>query len=116
MSNAGLVSMSKRVYLSQNKVRITPEEDTPVRLRIPRRRATVQDLSSRLQHASQRDDVRVVRRLTVWIDLLGHQGPLAVWCERWGLSLSGLSDWQKAFLLHGLASVVDGHGGGRPPQ
>jgi transposase len=85
-------------------------------IRIQLSRATAKDLHRRLQHAYQRDDVRLVRRTTVFIDLLVHQGPVAVLCERWGLSPSCLYDWQKAFLLRGLDSVVDGHSGGRPPQ
>ena len=85
-------------------------------LRLQRSRATVKALHSRLQHASQRDDVRLVRRITVLIDLLVHQVPMAVLCERWGLSPSCLYDWQKAFLLHGLDSLRYQHGGGRPEK
>jgi transposase len=85
-------------------------------IRIQRSRVTVKDLHSRLQHAYQRDAVRLVRRITVLIALLGHQVPMAVLCERWGLSLSCLYDWQKAFLLRGMDSLVSGHGGGRRPK
>ena len=84
--------------------------------RIPLSRATVKDLHSRLPHASQRDDVRLVRRTTVFSDRLVHQGPVAVLCERWGLSPACLSHWQQAFLLHGIDSLIDGHSGGRRPQ
>jgi hypothetical protein len=55
-------------------------------IRIQLRRATVKDLLSRLQHAYRRDDVRVVRRPTVLIDLLVYHVPVAVLCERWGRS------------------------------
>ena len=85
-------------------------------IRIQLSRATVKDLHSRLQHAYQRDDVRLVRRITVLIDLLVHQVPMAVLCERWGLSPSGLYDWQRAFLLRGMESLVYRHGGGRRPK
>ena len=108
--------MSTRVYLSKNTSQTTQEEATPVRIRIQLSRATVNDLHSRLQHAYQRDDVRLVRRITVLIDLLVHQVPIAVLCERWGLSPSCLYDWQKAFLLRGMDSVVYRHSGGRPPK
>jgi transposase len=87
-----------------------------VRIRIQLSRATVKDLHSRLQHAYQRDDVRLVRRITVLLDLLVHQVPLVGLCERWGLSPSCLYDWQKAFLLRGMDSLVYGHSGGRPPK
>jgi transposase len=85
-------------------------------LRIQLRRATVKDLHSRLQHAYQRDDIRLVRRLTVLIDLLVHHVPVAVVGERWGLSPACLYAWQKAFLLHGMDSLVYHHGGGRRPK
>src|SRR2546423_3087108 len=101
--------MSKQVYLSKNKVRIMQEEDTPVCIRIQLSRTTVKDLHQRLQHAYQRDDVRLVRRITVLLDLLVHQVPMAVLCERWGLSLPCLYAWQQAFLLRGMDSLVYGH-------
>src|SRR5881628_214574 len=108
--------MSKQVYLSKNNVRIMQEEDTPVSIRIQLSRASVKDLHSRLQHAYRRDDVRLVRRTTVLIDLLVHHVPVAVLSERWGLSPACLYDWQKAFMLRGIHSLVYGHGGGRRPK
>jgi len=85
-------------------------------IRIQLNRTTVKALHSHLQYAYRKDDVRLVRRITVLIDLLVHQVPMAVLCERWGLSLSCLYDWQKAFLLRGMDSLVYGHGGGRRPK
>jgi transposase len=108
--------MSTRVYVSKHTYQTTHEEETPVCLRIQLGRATVKDLHSRLQHAYQRDDVRLVRRITVLLDLLVHHVPMAALCERWGLSLACLYDWQKAFLLRGMDSLVYGHGGGRRPK
>src|SRR6266566_8856143 len=105
--------MSKRVYLSID-ISVTPgQEDTPVSIRIQVSSATVKALHTRLQQAYLKDDVRLVRRTTVLLDLLVHHVPLAVLCERWGLSASGLYDWQKAFLLHGLESLCSRHSGGR---
>src|SRR5437879_11480179 len=98
--------MSTRVYLSKHACQTTHEEDTPVCLRIQLSRATVKDLHSRLQYAYQRNDVRLVRRTTVLIDLLVHHVPVAVLCERWDLSPACLYGWQQAFLLRGLDSVV----------
>jgi len=108
--------MSTRVYLSKRACQTTHEEDTPVCLRIQLSRATVKDLHSRLQYAYQRNDVRLVRRTTVLIDLLVHHVPVAVLCERWDLSPACLYGWQQAFLLRGLDSVVYSHGGGRRPK
>jgi transposase len=108
--------MSTRVYLSKHTDHSTHQEDTPVCIRIQLSRTIVKDLHSRLQHAYQLDDVRLVRRITVLIDLLVHQVPMAVLCERWGLSPSCLYDWQKAFLLRGMDSLRYRHSGGRPEK
>ena len=107
--------MSTRVYLSKHTCQTTPEEETPVCLRIQLRRATVKDLHSRLQHAYQRDDVRLVRRITVLLDLLGHHVPVEVRSAQWGLSISWLYHWRQAFLLRGMDSLGSHHGGGRRP-
>src|SRR5712692_2384249 len=108
--------MSTRVYLSKHTCQTTPEEDTPVCIRIQLSRATVKDLHSRLQHAYQRDDVRLVRRTTVLLDLLVHHVPVEVLSERWSLSPSCLYQWRQAFLLRGMDSLVYHHSGGRRPK
>jgi len=108
--------MSTRVYLSKHTCQPTPEEDTPVCIRIQLSRATVKELHCRLQHADQRDDVRLVRRTTVLLDLLVHHGPVEVLGERWGLSPSCLYPWRQAFLLRGMDSLVYHHSGGRRPK
>jgi hypothetical protein len=108
--------LSKRGYLSIDIAVLPEQEDTPVSIRIQASSATVKALHTRLHQASLKDDVRLVRRTTVLIDLLVHHVPMAVRCERWGRSASCLYDWQRAFLLHGLDSVVSRHGGGRPEK
>src|SRR3989440_1702030 len=108
--------MSTRVYLSKHTCQTTPEEETPVCLRIQLSRATVKELHSRLQHAYQRDAVRLVRRITVLLDLLAHQVPVDVLSERWGLSPSCLYHWRQAFLLRGMDSLAYHHSGGRRPK
>ena len=108
--------MNKWVYVSRDIAVTTAQEDTPVSLRIQVSAATVKALHAKLQQAYLKDDVRLVRRTTVLIDLLVHHVPMAVLCERWGLSLACLYAWQKAFLLRGMASLVYGHGGGRRPK
>jgi transposase len=85
-------------------------------MRIQLRRATVKDLHLRLQHAYQRDDVRLVRRTTVLIDLLVHHVPVEVLSERWGLSTSCIYQWRQAFMLRGMDSLVYQPGGGRRPK
>src|SRR6266480_3519121 len=108
--------MSKRAYLSRDISVIPDQEDTPVSIRIQVSSATVKALHTRLQQAYLKDDVRLVRRTTVLIDLLVHHVPMVVLCERWGLSPACIYGWQKAFLLRGLDSLVYGHGGGRQPK
>ena len=109
--------MSTRVYLSKNPYQTTQEEDTPVCIRIQASHATVKALHTRLQDAYRRDDVRLVRRISVLLDLLCTQtASVAVLCERWGLSPSCLYDWQKAFMLRGMDSLIYRHSGGRPEK
>jgi transposase len=108
--------MSKRVYVSRDILVPTAQEDTPVSLRIQVSAVTVKALHARLQQAYRKDDVRLVRRTTVVIDLLVHHVPMAVLCERWDLSSSCLYDWQRAFLLHGMESLHYRHSGGRRPK
>src|SRR5215475_12431372 len=97
--------MSKRVYVSRDISVPTEQEDTPVSLRIQVSAATVKALHTKLHQAYLKDDVRLVRRTTVLIDLLVHHVSMAVLCERWGLSASCLYDWQRAFLHTGLESL-----------
>jgi transposase len=108
--------MSNRVYLSIDISVIPEQEDTPVSIRMQVSSATVKALHTKLQQAYLKDDMRLVRRTTVLIDMLVHQGPIPVLCERWSLSASCLYDWQRAFLLHGLDSLVYRHSGGRRPR
>ncbi len=108
--------MSKRVYLSKNPCQTTQEEHTPVSIRIQVSNATVKALQTRLQDAYRRDDVRLVRRISVLLELLTQTASVTVLCERWGLSPSCLYDWQKAFMLRGIDSLVYRHSGGRPEK
>jgi len=104
------------VYLSKYPYPTIPEEDTPVCIRIQLSHVTVKALQSRPQHAYQRDDVRLVRRITVLLDLLVHQVPVEVLCAQWGLSPAGISGWRQDFLLRGMDSLVYRHSGGRRPK
>src|SRR4029453_3251118 len=81
--------MSKGVYLSKNACATTPQEDTPVSMRIQASHTTVKALQCRLQDAYRRDDVRLVRRISVLRDLLTQQATVPVLCERWGSARPG---------------------------
>ena len=89
--------MSIRVYLSRDIAVTTAQEDTPVSIRIQLSAATVKALHAKLQQAYRKDDVRLVRRTTVLIDLLVHHVAMAVLCERWGLSVSCLMTGKGPF-------------------
>jgi transposase len=73
-------------------------------------------LPARLPDAYRRDDVRLVRRISVRLELLPQTASVTVLCARWGLSPSCLYDWQKAFMLCGMDSLVYRHSGGRPEK
>jgi len=87
--------MSRQVYLTIDISVTTVQEETPVSIRIQVSSATVKALHTRLQQAYLKDDVRLVRRTTVLIDLLVHHIPMAALAARWGLSASCLYDWQQ---------------------
>ena len=85
-------------------------------IRIQVSHTTVKALQTRLQEAYQKDDVRLIRRISVLLDLLDQKASVSVLCARWGLSPACLYNWQKAFLLQGMASLVYHHRGGRPEK
>jgi transposase len=74
---------------------------------------TVKALHVRLQQAYRKNDVRLVRHIHVLLDLLVHHVSIEVLHGRWGVSVSCIYEWRKAFLLHGIDSLVYHHGGGR---
>ena len=77
--------------------------------------ATGKALHTRWHQASLKDDGRLVRRMTVVIDLLVHHVPVEVLHARWGLSISCLSQWRQDVLRRGMDSVVYHQSGGRRP-
>ena len=85
-------------------------------MRIQLSNMTVKALQTHLQDAYRKDEARVVRRITVLLDLLVHHVAVSVVCERWRLSPSCLYDWQRAFLVRGMASLRYPHSGGRPAK
>jgi len=87
-----------------------------VSMRIQLSNAAVKALQTRLQDAYRKDEVRLVRRITVLLDLLVHHVPVPVVGERWRLSPACLYDWQKAFLVRGMDRLRYRHSGGRPGQ
>jgi hypothetical protein len=102
--------MSTRVYLSKNPCPTTQEEHTPVCIRIQASHATVKAVQARRQDAYRRDDVRVVRRIRVRLELLTQTASVTGLCARWGLSPACLYDGQKACMLRGLDSLAGVYG------
>lgn len=68
--------------LSKNDSRTTQEEDTPVSMRIQLRNATVKALHTRRHPAYQQDDIRLVRRSSVLLDLMIRKATVPGLCER----------------------------------
>ena len=67
-------------------------------IRIQLSQATVKALQTRLQQAYQKDDVRLVRRVNVLLDLLVRHTPVEDLHARWGVSPACIYEWRKAFL------------------
>ena len=86
--------MSTRVYVSRDIAVTTAQEDTPVSIRIQLSSATVKALHAKLQQAYLKDDVRLVRRTTVLIDLLVHH--VACSAGSWGRTMRrSVPSWAK---------------------
>lgn len=82
-------------------------------IRIQFSRQTVKAMQRRLQAAYQRDDVRLVRRISALLEHVVHSVPVGVLSERWGFSRACFYNWLKDFMLDRLDSLVYHHGGGR---
>jgi transposase len=104
------------MYLQRGSLATTLEEDTSVDIRITLSRPTAKAMHGRLQQAYARGDVRLLRRISVLLEYLQGHVPLQTLRERWGISEASVYVWLKALLLHGVASLVYAHGGGRPAK
>lgn len=82
-------------------------------IRIEFSRQMVKELETRLQQAYKKDDVRLVRRISVLLEYIGYKTPVAVLSERWGISPACIYEWLNAFLLYRMESLVYRHAGGR---
>ena len=103
--------MSTRVYLSKNPCQTTQEENTPVCIRIQARHATVKALQARLQDAYRRDDVRLVRRISVLLDLLTQTASATVRSSAFMRSTISRGDARSMAAERGLRrSVMRGSG------
>jgi transposase len=76
-------------------------------------RQTIKALERRCQQACREDDARLVRRISVLLDVVVGQTPVAAVRARWGVSPAMVYEWLHAFLMVGLNSLQREHGGGR---
>jgi transposase len=76
-------------------------------------RQTIKALERRCQQACREDDARLVRHISVLLDVVVDQTPVAVVSARWGVSPATVYEWLQAFLMLGLNSLRRSHGGGR---
>jgi transposase len=84
--------------------------------RIQLRRSTVKAMQERLHRAYASGDIRLVRRISVLLEHLLHQIPVATLNECWDVSVPCIYMWLHELLVQGLASLVYHHGGGRPAK
>lgn len=77
---------------------------------------TVKILQERLQEALKRNDVRLVRRISVLLEHLADGMPVEAVSARWGVSPACVYQWLHAFLVKGMESLVYRHAGGRPTK
>ena len=75
-------------------------------IRITLSRPTVKALQHRVQQAYAGGDVRRVRRVSVLLEHLQAQGPMAALIARWDISEAIVYVWLHALLQYGVASLV----------
>ena len=83
-------------------------------IRIQWQKLTVKALQVRLQRAYQRGDVRLVRRITVLLELGQAQVGVPELARQWGLSTDCIYKWLQAFIVERLDSLTYGAAPGRP--
>ena len=83
-------------------------------LRIQWQHLTVKALQTRLHRAYRSGDVRLVRRISVLLELGQPQASIAAVAKKWGLSRDCVYKWLHAFLLERLASLKYAKSSGRP--
>ena len=79
------------------------------------RNGTVKALTRRLEEAYRWGNARLVRRITVLLDL-AHHIPVATIAQRLCISEPSVYRWLRAFLLDGYASLVYRRSPGRPAK
>jgi transposase len=91
----------------------SPQAASPVSFPLHLSSLTRQHLSRRLQHADGCGDLRVVRRLQALLALADHQS-VPEGAERLNLGPQTMRAYRHAFLLKGVARLVDTRPPGRP--
>ena len=84
--------------------------------RIHLTRPTVKAMQERLHQAYDRGDTRLGRRISVLLEHLLHEIPVAALTECWDVSVPCIYVWLNELLVQGIESLVYQHGGGRPAK
>jgi transposase len=82
-------------------------------LRIQLSSLTVKALQRRLQRAYTMGDVRLVRRISVLLEVLQERQPVAALAAQWDISVACIYHWVTEFMHRRLDSLVYQRGGGR---
>src|SRR4028119_2474749 len=92
------------MYLLHLELNQTKVGDTPM-LRIQWTGLTVKALHKRLQHAYTAGDKRLVRRLSVLLEVGQHKAKVIEVAQQWSLSSAIVYQWLQDFLVERLASL-----------
>lgn len=85
-------------------------------LRITLTRQTVKAMSQRLKRAYDRGDTRLVRRISVLLEVLDAGQSVVAVSAKWKISLACIYDWVHELLVKGSASLAYQRRGGRAPK
>ncbi len=85
-------------------------------MRIQWTKLTVKALQKRLQHAYGAGDKRLVRRLSVLLEVGQHKARVAEVAQQWGLSPAIIYQWLHEFFVERLASLPYRWSRGRKPK
>lgn len=85
-------------------------------LRITLSRQTVKAMSQRLKRAYDRGDTRLVRRISVLLEVLDAERSVAAVSDKWKVSPACIYGWVKELIGDGIASLAYQRKGGRAPK
>ena len=81
--------------------------------RITISRQTVKVMRQRLQHAYDRGDTRLVRRISALLEVLDAKQDVSAVSDKWAISVGCIYDWIQELMLNGVQSLKYQRKGGR---